>query len=66
MTNKIFAETNKVFNTACGLAGVASTIRQASKFRHAAKNKIFKGMASRFRIQAIGEIKEPIQMGGEK
>ena len=61
MTNKIFAKSNEIFKTACSLAGVIATVRQASKYRIAIRTKIFKGMASRFIIQAIQKIKEPIQ-----
>lgn len=57
MTNKVFSTSNKVFKKACELATVKPTVRQASKFRIAAKNKIFKGMASRFRVQAVAEVK---------
>ena len=33
MTNKIFSETNDEFKTACEIAGVKPTPRQASKWR---------------------------------
>ena len=33
ITNKVFAEKNQEFKTACEIAGVKATTRQASKWR---------------------------------
>jgi len=56
MTNKAFAQSDQIFYKACELTGVKPTPRQASKFRLAAKHKVFKGRASKFRAQAIEEV----------
>ncbi len=58
MTNKEFPQNNEIFVEACRLAKIPPTVRQASKFRIAAKLKIFKGLASQFRYDAIRAIRK--------
>ena len=51
VTNKMFAKDDSFFNKACGVAGVKSTTRQASKFR------MSKGLAYKHRKQVKEEEK---------
>ena len=50
-THKEFIKTNLVFQKACELARIPTTVRQASKYRRGF------GLAFKFRTQASNELK---------
>jgi len=47
VNNREFAKTDDVFKTACDMADISTTVRQASKFRNR------KGSAFKYRRKAI-------------
>ena len=58
-TNLFFANNDQLFKEACALAGISATARQASRYRRD------RGVAFRFKKEAIARVGKLITLEGE-